>query len=95
MNESKVVRYYIGIKGRLFAVGNTLAEVPDVHYVTHADYKALEEKYAALLKTEREGYTEYHRTLEELASLKARVRELVEASHPVALRRAPYGRRLD
>jgi hypothetical protein len=71
-NESKVVRY--GLDGF-----DGLVPRAEGGYVTHADYKALEDSHAWLavdLFTEQE---QHESTKAELASLKARVGELVEA----------------
>lgn len=74
-NESKVVRYYVGNKGRLFGVYNVMASVPDVDYVTHADYKALEERYEIASRREQEAWSRMDKAEAELASLRERVGE--------------------
>ena len=60
--------YYIGIKGRLFNKDMT-KDVPDTDFVTHADYRALEEKYALVCKFADEK-------CEELAALRGKTGDM-------------------
>jgi len=50
-------------------------------FVTHADYRALEEERARFERLADANYRMYQSSQEELASLRARVGELVEADH--------------
>jgi hypothetical protein len=85
MNDSaKVVRY--GLDGF-----DGLVPRAEGGYVTHADYKALEEERDRAVRNSNEAENLYNITArdlvvarEELASLKARVGELVEASSDMA-----------
>ncbi|MDQ7996112.1 MAG: hypothetical protein AAGC76_09685 [Luteibacter sp.] len=71
--------YRLGIKGILFNKDDISADVPNVYFITQADYKALEERSEYFRKEWNKAEGEVIRLDAELASLKSRVAELVEA----------------
>lgn len=80
MSESKLVIY------KVFPThlhGKDLPYTSPVNVVTHADYKAFEEVKNRATEMYVQECREHAKTLEELNSLKARVRELVAADNQV------------
>jgi hypothetical protein len=61
--------YYLGLDGVLFNKGDTGKDIPDVDYVTHADYMALQQQWDA-------GSAEYEALAAELKALENECVEL-------------------
>lgn len=65
MNESNVIRYDAGPGG--------MEKCPDGDFVTHADYRALEEKYLELWDVQAWTTNQLDEAREELAALRGKV----------------------
>lgn len=85
MNESKVVRYDLKLEHC-----DLIKEDRSGRYVTHADYKALEEKNEISNRREHEAWSRMDKAEAELASLKARVAELVESDRMLDVAESEY-----